>query len=379
MHGNSDVGLLLLALVLIGVPGFFTVRAVARHRGPQGRPRAGGGIVSGWLAHRRALRLRQVDHENGMHRERFRSLLRMREQAEREHRAESRAQARAGGRRGRTVPGEAWTAPGGGGAPDAPRSSQRPRFVRLHPEPPGAATEPPAGNSPGSAPAGTGPWARVLRLRPGRRPGSVRHYRPDEVPEHDGWEPPPDRDPPGPGVTVPDAPAWAPAASQAGRPPQSPEPLPRGGEGVPVPAPSRPAAGQPETPTLQGVVVTIMPDSPAALTVPGVEQIIEGAAALRRYIMSGNARAKQRGILAAEHVGDVFAATMRALARDMAEPGQHYGIEITEPIAMSALHFSTASLVLVDVNGRIAAVVRATEELRASGVQAPHHDQMTVQ
>lgn len=123
--------------------------------------------------------------------------------------------------------------------------------------------------------------------------------------------------------------------------------------------------------------MTIQPDSQAALSVPGVEQIIEGANTLRRYMMNGNARAKQRGIAGIEAAGDVLAATMRALARDMAEPGQHYGPEITEPIGMSALHFATASLVLADTGGRIAAVIRAMNELAASGVQAPHHEQLT--
>lgn len=121
--------------------------------------------------------------------------------------------------------------------------------------------------------------------------------------------------------------------------------------------------------------MTAMPDHPGALTVPGVEQIIEGANALRRYMLSGNARAKQRGILGIEAAEDALAGTVRALARDMGEPGQHYGHEITEPLAMSATHLIAASLSLSEIEGRIGAIVRASEELAAAGVQAPHHSE----
>lgn len=124
--------------------------------------------------------------------------------------------------------------------------------------------------------------------------------------------------------------------------------------------------------------MTVMPDAPGALTVPGVEMIIEGAAALRRHMLNGNAQAKQRGVIGIGLAADALAGAVRATARDMAEPGQHYGPEVTEPLAMTAVHFSAASLALSEVEGRIRAIIRAAEELRASGIQAPHHDQMTV-
>lgn len=122
--------------------------------------------------------------------------------------------------------------------------------------------------------------------------------------------------------------------------------------------------------------MTIQPDSPGTLAVPGVEMIIEGANALRRYMLSGDARAKLRGVLGIEAAGDCLAGTVRALSTAMAEPGQHYGPEVTEPLAMSAVHYSAASLGLSEVEGRIAAIVRAAEDLRDRGVQAPHHSQM---
>jgi hypothetical protein len=125
--------------------------------------------------------------------------------------------------------------------------------------------------------------------------------------------------------------------------------------------------------------MTIMPDSPGALALPGLEMIIEGANALRRHAMSGNARAKRRAILGIVAAGDCLAGTARALSRDMAEPGQHYGYEITEPLAMSAAHFTAGAMTLAEIDGKIAAIIKAAEELRARGVQAPHHDQMAEQ
>jgi hypothetical protein len=124
--------------------------------------------------------------------------------------------------------------------------------------------------------------------------------------------------------------------------------------------------------------MTIMPDEAGALAVPGVEMIIEGLAALRRHMMSGNAQAKRRGVLGIALAGDALAGAVRSVAREMAEPGQHYGHEVTEPLGMTATHFTAASLALGEVDGRLLAIIRAAEDLRARGVQAPHHDQMTV-
>jgi hypothetical protein len=122
-----------------------------------------------------------------------------------------------------------------------------------------------------------------------------------------------------------------------------------------------------------------MTDSSEVLTLPGLQMIIEGAAALRRHAMAGNARAKRQAIMGISVAGDALAGTGRALSRDMAEPGQHYGPEITEPLAMSATHFTAASLTLGEIDGRLLSIIRAAEELKARGVQAPHHEQLTDQ
>jgi hypothetical protein len=122
--------------------------------------------------------------------------------------------------------------------------------------------------------------------------------------------------------------------------------------------------------------VTIQPDSPGTLTVPGVEMIIEGAMMLRHYVMSGNVRSKIRGVAGIEAANDCLAGLVRALAREMAETGQHYGPEVTDPLAMTGVHYNAATMGLAEVEGRLRAIARAAEEMRASGVQAPHHDQL---
>lgn len=114
------------------------------------------------------------------------------------------------------------------------------------------------------------------------------------------------------------------------------------------------------------------------LAVPGVEMIIEGAQALRRHAMNGNARAKRAAVAGIVAASDILAGITGALSRDMAEPGQHYGTEITEPLAMSATHFKAGGLTLSEIDGRLLAIIRAAEELQARGVQAPHHDQFQV-
>lgn len=114
------------------------------------------------------------------------------------------------------------------------------------------------------------------------------------------------------------------------------------------------------------------------VAVPGVEMIIEGAAALRRHAMAGNAQAKRRAILGMAAAADMLASTARSLASDMAEPGQHYGPEVTEPITGAASHFTAAGTTLAEIDGRILAIIRAAEELAARGVQAPHHEQMAM-
>lgn len=351
MHAGQVV----LAVLIIAPFAVLLAGTVARARASRGRARARGGSagLGGFLQRRHERRLEQQRHENGMRRDRFRSALRMREQAERERRAEARADRR----RGAAVPGEAtWTDPGGAPRPDGDgprRRAYRPSFIRLRPErvtdgpPPGSGPPPPPPAPPGAGPvpAGSG----------GSGDGPSRPDAPDRSPR--------------------------PAAPRPGPPPQSPQPPARGGQPAPPgAAPSRPAPGQSPAPTLEGVIVTgDMTTGGSAVAVPGVEQVIEGSAALRRHGMAGNAQAKRRAVLGNAAAIDVLAGNVRALAQAMAEPDQHYGPEVTEPMTGAAAHLTAASTVLYELDGRLRAIIRAMEELAASGVQPPHHEQMAAQ
>lgn len=321
-HGAGIVVLLVLALACAGG----LVSTAGRARSAQGRPRGGGGRGGGWLAHRRALRLERVRHANAS----------ARDNAKHEHRlAEQKAAAEASAAGGA----------GGDGGRHSKGGTVQGTVVRRGVEPAtgagASAAKPKPGDPPAAPPAGSAP-------KPSGPSGS-------------------------PGT--PGTPGPSPSAAPGGTPPQPAAPA-RAASPQQSPAQAgsdhRPEPGQSQSPTLEGVVMT---DNPAALSVPGVEQIIDGANAVRRYMLSGNARAKQRGLLGIGAAEDALARTIRALARDMAEPGQHYGPEITDPLAMSATHLVAASMALAEIQGRLRAIIRASEELAAAGVQAPHHSE----
>jgi hypothetical protein len=363
-----SAGHVAFALLILAPAALLLVRAVVkarRARGPKGKRGGGNGIVSGWFAHRRALRLKQADHQNGMLREHLRSALRIREQAERERRADAR---KARGKRGTTVPGEAtWTAgdpwtDSPGGERTGGRNPLHPLFVRLRPEssgpwprfprrgnrgqPPGPQARPAGGGSPGG-PSGSGsPGGPPPPLRPQAVPDPPARHVPPESPVRDGGGSrpvPPSRPAPGPGA-------------------------------VPSPSPVRTGS-----PTLEGVVVTIQPDSSEVIGLPGLEMIIEGCNSLVRQAMSGNAEAKRKGVLGIGAAGDVLGQAAGTLADRMSETGQHYGPEVTEPLKMAGSHFRVGSMEIGEVDGRLRAIIRALRELQASGVQAPHHEQMAAE
>jgi hypothetical protein len=318
VHGGGHVAVLLV-LAVICCGGLIGVgrRGLAAHRGAGAgkSPKAGGG----WLAHRRALRLERARHENAKTRDEAKHGHRLAEQE-----AARQARADGGGPRGGTVRG---------------------KVVRLGDEPP------PAGGTPTMPPGPVEP-------------------KPSEPPPASGQSGGKPNASAGPNAGAPIPPPAQPAS-----PAQPQQPPARNGA---APAAATAAPGQSQSPTIEGVVMTVMPDEPGTLSVPGVEQIIEGATALRRHMMAGNAKAKRAGVLGTAAAAAALAGMVLAVSREMAEPGQHYGPEVTDPLAMIAVHFNAASLGLSEVEGRLLAIIRAAEELAARGVQAPHHDQMAV-
>jgi hypothetical protein len=309
VHGADVV----LALVLIGIPGWFTARLRVR-RGAGGGARAGGrrgGPVSGWLDSRRALRLENAKHYNSL----------LRDAARHRHKLEEQeAAARARGRDRETA----------GGAPESPRpGGPRPRggtvrgtAIRIRDERPrpAAGGTPPASPLPDPGPPGTPP----------------------------GPEPPQD-------------------------PPQPPEPPARDGGGSRPPSP-RPAPGPNGTHAPEGSTVTT---PVAAEAVPGVEQAVGGMSRVHAYAQAGNIKAKRRAMLALIVICERSASMALSMARALGEPGQHYGHDVTEPIAMGSSHLTAAASAFAQADGALAALLKASvEESMAAGRQMPHHDQL---
>lgn len=313
VHGADVV----LALVLIGVPGLFVARLRVRHRGEGGKKR--GGPLSGWLAHRRALRLETAKHYNSL----------LRDAARHKHRLEEQeAAARARGR-------DRGTAGGGPQSPEplGPRprgGTVRGRVIRLGDERP--RRDSPAGASPG----GGGAAPPASPLPDPERPGTPRD----------------------------------PALPQD--PPQPPEPPARDGGGPPLPP--RPAPGPTGTPVPEGNTVT----TPAAAeAVPGVEQAVEGMSRVRAYALAGNIKAKRRAMIALIAICRRAAAMALSMARALSEPDQHYGHDVSEPIAMGASHLNAAASAFAESDAALAALLKASvEESMAAGRRMPHHDQL---
>jgi hypothetical protein len=351
-----DGGAVVLILLLIGLPGFFGVRAVARHRSGKGQPQVRkGGFVSGWLAHRRKLRHERVRHENATARDHVRHRQRLIEQQKRDDRADERARRygtggsgsrRSGGTRGTADPdGYAFS------ADDSEPPRWRAVVIRIWP----------SGTS-------WNPWSDGSgRLRlPFRGPGAGGPAAASSPPD------------------VPASPAPRPAA--AGSPEASgggPQPPPERDAGEPV-NPSRPrtAPGTAPAPvqsgprTIEGVVVTV-PDTVAA-AVPGVEEAIEGTRRIAAHMRAGNIRAKRRALLALVAVCRHGTAMTAAMARALSEPDQHYGPQVTEPISMGSMFLSAAASSFSDGDDALKALLyTSVDESMRAGRQLPHHDELS--
>jgi hypothetical protein len=112
--------------------------------------------------------------------------------------------------------------------------------------------------------------------------------------------------------------------------------------------------------------------------IPFAEQVVDGINGIAAHARAGNILAKRRAMLALIHLCERAALMALNLSRALAEPGQHYGPEVTEPIASGAAHLAAASLKFTEADSALAALLRSSlEETMASGRQVPHHDELT--
>jgi hypothetical protein len=118
------------------------------------------------------------------------------------------------------------------------------------------------------------------------------------------------------------------------------------------------------------------------VTTPAVsawaEPVIDGIGRIAAYAAAGNIIAKRRAMLALIAVCRRGAAMSLTLSRALAEPGQHYGPEVTEPIATGALHLNAASMAFAEADNALASLLAASlAETMAAGRQVPHHEELT--
>ena len=112
--------------------------------------------------------------------------------------------------------------------------------------------------------------------------------------------------------------------------------------------------------------------------IPFAEQVVDGINGIAAHARAGNILAKRRALLALMHLCQRAATMALSLARALAEPDQHYGPEVTEPIARGAVHLQAASLAFSEGDSALNSLHQATlAEMMASGRQVPHYDELT--
>jgi len=141
------------------------------------------------------------------------------------------------------------------------------------------------------------------------------------------------------------------------------EPPARGGEDPPA---DRPPPGPPSP----------QPSRGSTVTVPFAEQVVDGINGIAAHVRAGNILAKRRGMLALIAICKRAADMALSLSRALAEPGQHYGPEVTEPIAKGSMHLRAAGLAFAEADTALSTLLRASlAETMESGRQVPHHDE----
>lgn len=109
-----------------------------------------------------------------------------------------------------------------------------------------------------------------------------------------------------------------------------------------------------------------------------IEQAVQGLDGIRASAVAGNIRAKQRAIKACTEVFIRSATMLLMLSRSLAEPGSHYGLEITEPLAKASQYVQAAGMACSESDAAITSLAHMTVgELADSPRQAPHHSELS--
>ena len=159
--------------------------------------------------------------------------------------------------------------------------------------------------------------------------------------------------------------------SRPGSPPLTAVPA---AQSRPAPPPRAAPAAPPSPSSSPGRNTTV----PSTGTGNAVEQFVEGVNQIHAQAQAGGIHAKHAAVKACHEACVRFAAMAAMLARQMSEPGQNYGNEITEPIAKSATQLQASAMTFSEADSALTTLENMTVgELAASSRQAPHHGELS--
>jgi hypothetical protein len=108
------------------------------------------------------------------------------------------------------------------------------------------------------------------------------------------------------------------------------------------------------------------------------EKLIEGINQVHAEAQTGGIHAKQAALKACHEACVRFAAMAGMLSRQMSEPGQNYGQEITEPIAKSGEQLQASAMTFSEADANLSTLLNMTvSDLANSSRQAPHHAELS--
>lgn len=119
-------------------------------------------------------------------------------------------------------------------------------------------------------------------------------------------------------------------------------------------------------------------DMAAGTSTASAEKLIEGINEIHAHAATGGINAKREAVKAV-HEGFVrFGAMLAMLARQMSEPGQNYGHEITEPLAQAGTHAQAGAMSASESDAALSTLINMTVgELATSPRRAPHHEELS--
>ena len=158
-----------------------------------------------------------------------------------------------------------------------------------------------------------------------------------------------------------------------GQPANGTQPAARGNGGPPAravpPPPSQPA--RPAS-TNGGNPVS------AGTSTASAEKLIEGINEIHARAQAGGIHAKREAVKAIHESLVRFSAMLMMLSRQMSEPGQHYGPEITEPVAQAGQHCQAGAMAASEADAAITTLINMTVgELSRSARPTPHHAELS--